>query len=98
MEVEDPKASQGSRAVQATGVALSGNPQVQFTYLQEVKGRGLGFVLGSWVGGRTHIPEIPVQDFDVAVNDLQRRELVVSRRDSTHEEERSVSPVDNLGI
>ena len=46
----------------------------------------------------THIPEIPIQYFDVTMDDLQRREFVVSRRDPAHEEKRSVSPVDDLGI
>ena len=27
----------------------------------------------------THIPKIPIQDFDVTMNDLQCRELVVPR-------------------
>ena len=46
----------------------------------------------------THVSEIPIQDFDVAVDDLERYEFVVSRRNATDEEERSVSPVDDLGI
>ena len=46
----------------------------------------------------THVPEIPIQYFDVTMDDLQRREFVVSRRDPTHEEKGSVSPVDDLGI
>jgi len=47
---------------------------------------------------RTHIPEISIQDFDVTMDDLQCREFVVPRRNSTHEEEGSVSPVYDLGI
>lgn len=30
---------------------------------------------GMW----THVPEIPIEDFDVAMDDLQRREFVVRR-------------------
>ena len=58
---------------------LSGNLQVQFAYLQEIKVEVWVLCWDHGVDGRTHIPEIPVQDFDVAMNDLQRRELVVSR-------------------
>jgi hypothetical protein len=59
---------------------------------------------GEWLGligrgeRRTHVSEIAIQDFDVAMDDLERHELVVSRGHSTDEEERSVSPVDNLRI
>ena len=49
-------------------------------------------------GGRAHVPEIPIQDFDVTMNDLQRREFVISRRDPAHEEEGSVSPINDLCI
>lgn len=48
--------------------------------------------------GRTHVSEIAIQDFYVAMDDLERHEFVVSRRDPTHKEERGVSSVDNLGI
>ena len=47
---------------------------------------------------RTHVPEIPIQDFDITMDDLQRREFVIPRRDPTHEEKGGVSPVDDLGI
>lgn len=45
-----------------------------------------------------HVSEIPIQDFDVTMDDLERHEFVVSRRHPAHEEKRSVSPVDDLGI
>lgn len=45
-----------------------------------------------------HIPEIPVQHLDISMHNLQRQELVVARRDGTDEEERSVSPIDDLGV
>ena len=35
-----------------------------------------------WGGGweaRTHVPEIPIQDLDITMDDLQRREFVVPR-------------------
>ena len=45
-----------------------------------------------------HISKVPIQHFNVTVDNLQCHKLVVSRADSTHEEERSVSAVNNLGI
>ena len=47
---------------------------------------------------RTHISEVSVEHFDISVNDLQRHEFVVIRADSTDEEERCISTIDDLCI
>lgn len=46
----------------------------------------------------THISEITVKHFDIAVYDLQCYQLIVSRTDTTNEEQRRISPIDDLGI
>ena len=40
---------------------------------------------GQWEA-RTHVPEIVIQDLDITIDDFQRREFVVPRRDPAHDE------------
>lgn len=47
---------------------------------------------------RAYISEISVQYFYITVNDLQRHEFVIVWADSTDEEERSVSTIDDFRI
>ena len=35
----------------------------------------------------THIPKVPIQNFDISMYSLQRDQLVISRRDGADEEE-----------
>lgn len=48
--------------------------------------------------GTTHISKVSVQDLHETVDDLQRYEFVVARADPAHEEQRGVSPVDDLCV
>ena len=50
--------------------------------LHTCKGEGSGLMALCWGGeweARTHVPEIPIQDLDITMDDLQRREFVVPR-------------------
>jgi hypothetical protein len=44
----------------------------------------------------TDVPKVAVEDLDVAVDDLERRELIVTRGDAGDKEEGGVAPVDDL--
>lgn len=46
----------------------------------------------------THIAEISVQHLDVAMDDLERHQLVVSWRNAANEEQRRVAAVDDLRV
>jgi hypothetical protein len=43
-----------------------------------------------------HVPEIPVENLDVAVDDLERDELVVAIGDARNKEERGVATIGDL--
>ena len=45
---------------------------------------------------RTHISKVSVQSFDITVDDFQGDELVLSRSDARHEEQRCVSSIHDL--
>lgn len=46
----------------------------------------------------THVSKVSVQDLHVTVDDLECDELVVGRADPADEEQRGVSPVDDLCV
>ena len=46
----------------------------------------------------THVSKISVEHFDITMDDFKRHELVVRLADAAHEEQGSVSSVDDLGI
>lgn len=48
--------------------------------------------------GATYIPEVPVEHFDISVNDLKCYELVVPRSDPADEEQRRISAVYDLRV
>lgn len=46
----------------------------------------------------THIPEVPVKDLNVTMDNLERNELIITLADSANEEQRRISAVHNLGV
>lgn len=46
----------------------------------------------------TDISKVSVQDLHVAVNNLQRYEFVVARANPANEEQRSISPINDLCV
>lgn len=45
-----------------------------------------------------HVAKVAVEDLDVAVDDLERDQLVVVRRDARHKEERRIPPIHDLRV
>jgi hypothetical protein len=56
------------------------------------------FKLVSKTGIGTYVAEVPIQDLDISMNDLERYELVVSSPNAGDKEQASVSPIDDLGV
>lgn len=45
-----------------------------------------------------YVTEIPIEDFDVAMDDFEGDEFVIAVTDATDEKEGSVSPINDFGI
>ena len=45
-----------------------------------------------------YIAKISIQHLDIAVNDFQRYQLVIAGADSSHEEQASITPIDDLRV
>ena len=47
---------------------------------------------------QTYVTEVPIQNLNITMNDLQRDEFVIAGSNTGDEEERGISPIDHLGI
>lgn len=60
-------------------------------------------VCGTWANRLysahyTYISKVPIQNFDITVDDFKRDEFVIARRDAADEEEGGVAAVYDFGV
>lgn len=59
---------------------------------------GIGFLKVEDQIQLAHVSEIPIEDFDVSMHDLECDELIVRIGDGSDEEERGVATINDFGI